>query len=140
MEHLGITQFLGMLVVMLGVAKLAGYLAQRIGQPAVLGELIGGVVAGGSVMRLVNPEYETIHLVAELGVVILLFAIGLETDLGELLRVGPTSFTVAVVGVVLPFALGYIVCKLLGLENMVAIMAVRDPHGHERGHHGARAF
>jgi Kef-type K+ transport system membrane component KefB len=123
MEHLGITQFLGMLVVMLGVAKLAGYLAQRFGQPAVLGELVGGVVAGGSVMRLVNPDYETIHLVAELGVVILLFAIGLETDLGELLRVGPTSFTVAVVGVALPFALGYVVCKLLGLENLVAIMA-----------------
>ncbi len=72
---------------------------------------------------MVKPEYETIHLVSELGVVILLFAIGLETDLGELLKVGPTSFTVAVVGVVLPFALGFVICRLLGFDNLVAIMA-----------------
>src|ERR1017187_1815443 len=82
MEHLHISQFLGILVVMLVAAKAAGYLAQRAGQPAVLGELIGGVLVGKSVLGLVNPELETIHLLSELGVVILLFAIGLETDLG----------------------------------------------------------
>ena len=86
MEHLSISQFLGMLVVMLAVAKVGGFLVQKLGQPAVLGELIGGVVAGRSWLGLVNPEYETIHLVSELGVVILLFAIGLETDLGQLSR------------------------------------------------------
>ena len=86
MEHLSISQFLGMLVVMLVVAKVGGYLAQRLAQPAVLGELFGGVVAGGSVLGLVNPEYETIHLMSELGVIILLFAIGLETDLTQLLQ------------------------------------------------------
>jgi Kef-type K+ transport system membrane component KefB len=123
LEHLTISQFLGMLAVMLVVAKVGGYLAQRAGQPAVLGELLGGVVAGGSVFRLVNPEYETIHLISELGVVILLFAIGLETDLGQLVKVGATSFTVAVVGVVLPFALGFAVCRLLGLSTLVSIMS-----------------
>jgi Kef-type K+ transport system membrane component KefB len=123
LDHLTISQFLGMLVVMLVVAKVGGYLAQRVGQPAVLGELVGGVVVGGSVLRLVNPEYETIHLISELGVVILLFAIGLETDLGRLLKVGATSFTVAAVGVALPFVLGFAVCRLLGLGAMVSIMA-----------------
>jgi Kef-type K+ transport system membrane component KefB len=123
LDHLTISQFLGMLVVMLVVAKAGGYLAQRVGQPAVLGELVGGVLAGGSVFRLVNPEYETVHLVSELGVVILLFAIGLETDLGQLLKVGATSFTVAVVGVALPFVLGFAVCWLLGLGTLVSIMA-----------------
>jgi Kef-type K+ transport system membrane component KefB len=112
-----------MLVVMLFVAKAGGYLAQRLGQPAVLGELLGGVVAGRSVLGLVNPEIETIHLVAEVGVVILLFAIGLETDLGQLLRVGATSLTVAAAGVVLPFALGFGACLLLGLSAQVSIMA-----------------
>ena len=73
---------------MLGVAKVGGFLVQRLGQPAVLGELIGGVVVGRSVLGLVNPEYETIHLLSELGVVILLFAIGLETDLGQLIEGG----------------------------------------------------
>jgi Kef-type K+ transport system membrane component KefB len=123
MEHLSISQFLGMLVVMLIVAKVGGLLLQRIGQPAVLGELMGGIVIGRSVLGLVNPENETIHLLSELGVVILLFAIGLETDLGQLLRVGATSATVASVGVVLPFSLGFAACLLLGLSPMVSIMA-----------------
>ena len=48
MEHLNMSQFLGMLVVMLAVAKAGGWLAQRLGQPAVLGELIGGVLVGRS--------------------------------------------------------------------------------------------
>lgn len=123
MEHLLISQFLAMLVVMLGVAKIGGHLAQRIGQPAVLGELIGGVLVGRSVLGWVNPDYETIHLLSELGVVILLFAIGLETDLGQLVRVGGTSLAVAVVGVALPFALGFAACRLLGLSPIVSTMA-----------------
>jgi Kef-type K+ transport system membrane component KefB len=112
-----------MLVVMLGVAKVAGYLAQRIGQPAVLGELIAGVLVGRSVLGWVNAEYETIHLLSELGVVILLFAIGLETDMGQLVKVGATSMAVAVVGVALPFALGFAACRLLGLSLVASIMA-----------------
>jgi Kef-type K+ transport system membrane component KefB len=123
MEHLSISQFLGILVVMLVVAKAGGYLMQRLGQPAVLGELIGGILVGRSALGLVNPENETIHLLSELGVVILLFAIGLETDLGQLLKVGATSLTVAIVGVALPFALGFAACLLLGLSPLVSIMA-----------------
>ena len=123
MEHLTISQFLGMLVVMLAVAKVGGFLVQKLGQPAVLGELIGGVVVGRSWLGLVNPEYETIHSFSELGVVILLFAIGLETDLGQLIKVGATSLTVAVVGVALPFALGFAACLLLGFSTLVSIMA-----------------
>ena len=64
-----------------------------------------------------------VHLLAELGVILLLFAIGLETDLRKLLKVGGTSAAVAAVGVVLPFALGYAACRLLGLANLVAIVA-----------------
>jgi Na+:H+ antiporter len=123
MEHLSISQFLGMLVVMLVVAKVGGYLAQRLAQPAVLGELFGGVLAGGSVLGLVNPEYETIHLVSELGVIILLFAIGLETDLTQLLSVGATSLTVAIVGVSVPFALGFASCRLMGYSSLASVMA-----------------
>ncbi len=113
-----------MLVVILAVAKLAGALAQRLGQPAVLGELIGGV-AGGTFGAGLGRSAITrrIQLLAELGVLILLFAIGLETDLSRLLRVGATSMTVAVVGVFLPFALGYVACRLLGLSDVRSIMA-----------------
>src|ERR1700682_6098584 len=95
--HLDVPQFLGLLVVMLGAAKLLGALAQRIGQPAVLGELLAGVILGASVLGLVDPRNETVHLLAELGVVILLFEIGLETDLRNLLRVGGASTVVTLV-------------------------------------------
>jgi Kef-type K+ transport system membrane component KefB len=99
------------LATMLVAAKLLGELAERIGQPAVLGELIAGVVLGGSVLGVVptdGPAGEIIHVFAELGVVLLLFEIGLETDLREMFRVGPASLSVASVGVALPFALGFL--------------------------------
>jgi Kef-type K+ transport system membrane component KefB len=123
MEHLTVPQFLGVLVVILVGAKIGGALARRIGQPSVLGELLAGVLLGSSVAGLVDPKTEVIHLLAELGVVILLFEIGLETDLRKLLKVGGASLAVALVGVVLPFALGYAACWVLGLTPLVSIFA-----------------
>jgi Kef-type K+ transport system membrane component KefB len=123
MGHLDIPQFLGLLVVMLGAAKLFGAVARRVGQPAVLGELVAGVLLGMSVVGLVDPKNEVLHLLAELGVVILLFEIGLETNLRKLLQVGGVSSVVAIVGIVLPFALGYGVCRLQDLSNLVALVA-----------------
>jgi Na+:H+ antiporter len=105
-----IARFFLALSAILVAAKLLGELAERIGQPAVLGELVAGVLLGGSVLGIVPADGlpgELIHVLAELGVVLLLFEIGLETDLREMFRVGPASLSVAVVGVVLPFALGY---------------------------------
>ena len=105
-----IPRFFLALATILVVAKLLGELAERVGQPAVLGELVAGVVLGGSVLGVV-PESgvpgELIHVLAELGVLLLLFEIGLETDLKEMFRVGSASLAVAVVGVVVPFGLGF---------------------------------
>lgn len=123
MHHWEVHQFLGILVVILGGARLFGVLAKWIGQPAVLGELALGVLLGVSVLGLVDPKDEVWHLLSELGVVILLFAIGLETDLNKLLKVGVPATMVALVGVVLPFGLGYAVCLALGQTNLVAIVA-----------------
>jgi Kef-type K+ transport system membrane component KefB len=98
------------LAAVLVAAKLLGELAERVGQPAVLGELIAGVLLGGSLLGVVpnqGPAADIFHLLAELGVVLLLFEIGLETDLRELFRVGTASLAVATVGVILPFALGF---------------------------------
>ena len=99
------------LATMLAGAKLLGEAAERIGQPAVLGELVAGVLLGSSVLGVIptgGPAAELIHVFAELGVLLLLFEIGLETDLREMFRVGPASLAVACVGVVVPFALGYL--------------------------------
>jgi Kef-type K+ transport system membrane component KefB len=123
MESLNATQLLGVLVLILATAKLFGAAAKGIGQPTVLGELVAGIVLGRSILGFVSSESEVIHLLAELGVVILLFAIGLETNIGKLLKVGGNSAAVAVVGVVLPFALGYGVCHLLGFGGLSSIVA-----------------
>lgn len=74
-------------------------------------------------MGIVDPKTEVLHLLSELGVIILLFAIGLETDLKKLLSVGGASSAVAIAGVILPFAFGYATCLMLGLSNLVAIVA-----------------
>ncbi|MGN6186179.1 MAG: cation:proton antiporter, partial [Thermoanaerobaculia bacterium] len=66
-------------------AKLFGEIAERIGQPAVLGEMIGGIVIGVSGLHLIDAHDPVLHLLSELGVVLLLFLIGLETDLHRLL-------------------------------------------------------
>lgn len=123
MEHPDVPSLLGILVVMLAVAKLCGALAKAIRQPTVLGELVAGVLLSASVLGVVDPKAEVIHFLAEVGVIVLLFSIGLETDLKSLLKVGPASAAVATVGLILPFALGYGACRLLGLENLVAIVA-----------------
>ncbi len=99
------------LAAMLIAAKLLGEAAERIGQPAVLGELVAGVLLGSSALGIIpgtGPTAEFIHVLAELGVILLLFEIGLETDLKEMFRVGTSSLAVALVGVVLPFAFGLV--------------------------------
>jgi Kef-type K+ transport system membrane component KefB len=98
--------------VMLIVAKLAGEIFERLGQPAVLGELVGGIVLGNLVIlgfSGVEPwkTNDTIAALAELGVIILLFEVGLESDLKEMIEVGWSSLIVAVLGVIAPFFLGW---------------------------------
>jgi len=110
------------LVAIFVATKLLGEIAQRIGQPAVLGELIAGVLLGGSVLRLVDPADPVIATMAQIGVLVLLFAIGLETELASLVRVGREATTVAVAGVILPFGLGYVAATALGLAQVAALV------------------
>ncbi len=100
-------------------AKLFGELAERVGQPAVLGELLAGILLGPSILGLV-PLSDSIFVLAEIGVVLLLFEVGLETNLDDLVRVGPPALAVALAGMVLPFAGGYLVTRALGYETLTA--------------------
>jgi Kef-type K+ transport system membrane component KefB len=109
------------LIAIFAAAKLFGKLAERLGQPAVLGELLGGVLIGVSGLHLVDPHDVTIHLLSELGVILLLFLIGLETDLNKLMQVGGAATAVAIVGVALPFIGGAALGYLLGFPMMVSI-------------------
>ena len=129
MDHHVVAEFLGLLAVALAAARLFGMAARAIGQPAVLGELLAGVVLGASVLGLIDPGNQdqsgtlVLGFLAEVGVVILLFEIGLETDLMQLLRVGMASTAVTITGVTLSFAAGYLVCRCFGLDNLVCIVA-----------------
>jgi Kef-type K+ transport system membrane component KefB/predicted amino acid-binding ACT domain protein len=97
-----VTQVLVHLVVVLLAAKAAAEASERVGIPAVVGEILVGVLIGPSVLGLVGPD-EVLRFLGELGVILLLLDVGMEMDLRELAAVGRASLTVATVGVVVPF-------------------------------------
>jgi Kef-type K+ transport system membrane component KefB len=116
----------GLLVALAAVilaTKLLGEIAQRLGQPAVLGELLAGVLLGGSALHILDPHDPVIHAIAELGVLVLLFQIGLHTDLRSLRKVGGSAAMVAAVGVVAPFVGGYLAFQALGAGVMPSLIA-----------------
>lgn len=107
-----LTVLAGLFVLLLG-AKVGEELLRRLGQPGVVGELLGGFVVGPSVLGLVQPG-EAALAMAEIGVVILLFTVGLEVRLDDLLAVGPVAAATAVLGVVLPVVAGLGVALAVG--------------------------
>ena len=119
--------FLGIAVLLIA-AKISG-LVEKFGQPAVLGELVIGVILGNLALVGIHSEFldgikhdSIIAFFAELGVVILLFQIGLESNIADMRKVGTKALMVAIIGVVLPFVLGtYIVGPWLmpGLDQNV---------------------
>jgi len=99
------------LAIILIMAKLGGELFERIGQPSILGELLTGIVLGNVHLLGINVfdflrEDTTFTVLAEVGVVLLLFEVGLETNVKEMLGLGVTATLVALVGVVVPSVLG----------------------------------
>jgi len=116
------------LAVILAAAKLGGDVAERMGQPAVLGELVVGVLVGN--LSLLGIDWfqfitanATIGVIAQLGAVILLFEVGLESTVRDMMQVGMRSLVVAVLGVVTPWALGWWVGALLLPEHSVYVHA-----------------
>ncbi len=110
------------LAVLLVSAKIGGDLAVRMGQPGVLGELVVGVVLGNlGLVGLAGLEpLKTdpfVDLLARLGILLLLFEVGLESTVGQMLKVGPSAFLVASLGVAAPFGLGWGVGALLLPEH-----------------------
>jgi Kef-type K+ transport system membrane component KefB len=112
--------FLYLLVILL-TARVFAELATRLQTPSVIGELFAGVALGPSLLGWIEP-FEVIKLMAEIGIILLLFEVGLGTDVKRLVRTGLKSFVVAVAGFVLPlvlgFALGYWV---FGLSVLVSL-------------------
>jgi Kef-type K+ transport system membrane component KefB len=112
-EHL--PQVLFQLFVLLLATKLGDEVFKRLGQPALVGEILGGVLVGPAMLGWyqINPETS---LFAQIGAVLLLFEVGLHTRIGEVARVGGTALAVALLGVALPFAGGYAAGVALSLD------------------------
>jgi Kef-type K+ transport system membrane component KefB len=119
------------LIVVITAAKAGGWLAVRLRQPAVLGELLVGVLLGPSFLDLLHWPFlvnvvephlltETIYELAELGVICLMFLAGLEVDVREMRRTGRVSTLAGVLGVMVPLALGALIVLPFGYHGPAA--------------------
>src|SRR6266545_4084185 len=109
------------ILVVLVAAKVAAELAERIGVPAVVAEIVAGILVGPSLLGLVGEADEVLRTLGEIGVILLLLEVGLEMDLVELGKVGRASLLVATVGVVTPLVLGTGAMVLIGDDFKTAL-------------------
>jgi Kef-type K+ transport system membrane component KefB len=103
-----VSEFFIKLMAILLSAKLFAEVFARLRMPSVLGEVLAGIVIGPSLFGFIEPD-ATFHLLAEIGILLLLFEVGLETDVGRIIKVGVQSLLVAATGVVAPAAAGFYV-------------------------------
>lgn len=108
------------LLIILLCTKLAGDLSVRLGQPAVLGKLIIGIVIGPALLGWVESS-EMIDQLSQIGVLLLMFIAGLETDIHELNRNRNSSLAVAVGGIILPLLGGYFAGLAFGLDSQQSL-------------------
>jgi len=108
------------LFVVLLAAKIGEEICRRIDQPPILGEILAGVLIGPSVLDLVQPD-EVLEVFSELGVVFLLFMVGLETRLDDMKAVGRTALNVGIMGVVVPLLGGFALGQALGESTEVSL-------------------
>jgi Kef-type K+ transport system membrane component KefB len=103
-----------------GAAKLFAEIFERLKQPGIVGEILAGVLIGPSVLGWIRPN-DVLTALAELGVMFLLFRVGLEVRSSELMRVGRTALLVACLGVIVPFVLGWVIMRLWGEPQVESI-------------------
>lgn len=114
------TEILISLFVIFTAAKLAAELFERLKQPAVVGEILAGVIIGPSLLGLVKQTEVTTAL-AEIGVLLLLFTVGLEVNPKAIFKVGQKALIVAVAGVILPFIAGWLLMYLWGANSIASL-------------------
>jgi len=114
-------QFFLLFAIVLISARIFSETVARFGIPSVIGELLAGLLVGPSLLGWVTPDI-TMKLLAEIGIILLLFEVGMDTNLSRLVRSGSKPYIVAVVGFVLPFGLGYAVSAwLFSLSELTAL-------------------
>jgi monovalent cation:proton antiporter-2 (CPA2) family protein len=112
--------FILYLVLIIFLTKMAGDISVRLGQPSVLGKLIVGIILGPAVLGWISNN-EFIHYFSEIGVILLMFLAGLETDIDQLKKNWKAAFSVAVLGIILPFIGGFGIGELFGLSTTYSL-------------------
>src|SRR5215218_2581810 len=110
---------LAMLIVF-GSAKLFAEILERMGQPGIVGEILAGAIVGPSMLGWIQPN-EVLTALSELGVMFLLFRVGLEVKSSELMQVGGTAFLVAFLGVLVPHAIGWAIMRAWGYPQTESV-------------------
>jgi Kef-type K+ transport system membrane component KefB len=108
------------LLIIFGSAKLLAEICERLGQPGIVGEILAGAIVGPSVLGWISPN-ETLKALSELGVMFLLFGVGLEVKASELLKVGGKAALVATIGVIVPFFAGWGILAAWGAPPVEAV-------------------
>lgn len=111
-------EFLFDLALILISTKLFGLMTKKVRMPQVVGALVAGVVLGPAVLNVLS-ETEFIQKLAELGVIVLMFTAGLETDINQLKKTGKASFIIAVLGVIIPLVGGFFIANIFNKGNDV---------------------
>jgi Kef-type K+ transport system membrane component KefB len=108
------------LLIIFGSAKLLAELCERLGQPGIVGEILAGALVGPSVLGWITPN-ETLKAMSDLGVMFLLFGVGLEVKASELLKVGGKATLVATIGVIVPFFTGWGILAAWGAPQIESV-------------------
>lgn len=114
-------EFVAQLLIIIVATKFAGDLAVRLGQPAVLGNLLVGILIGPAVFGWIEADNDLINTFSYIGVIMLMFFAGLETDMGEMKKNGKASVNVALGGIILPFIGGYATGVWIGMSTNESI-------------------
>lgn len=116
-------EFLKTLAIVLGVAAITTIVFQRLRQPVVLGYIIAGLLVGPHLPLPLNADPTTVHTLSELGVILLMFAIGLELNIEKLVRVAPTAGVIGVLQVALMMVAGFVIGRAFGWTQQESLFA-----------------
>lgn len=116
----GITQILFGLFLIFLSAKITGAIFEQLHQPAVIGEILAGIIIGPYLLNLIEPA-QIYDVLAEIGAIILLFTVGLQTGIDEILKVGKRALLVATLGVIFPFVFGYLYTLIVDHSTIEAM-------------------
>jgi Kef-type K+ transport system membrane component KefB len=118
---LGTDETLLLIFVAFFAAKVGGEIMERMKLPSVIGELLAGVVLGPTILSIITADHTFFDVLAQLGATFLLFSVGMETKLSDLKKVGLIATSVATLGVIVPFVVGYYVSALMFFSSVEAM-------------------